>query len=128
MRLRAAWRASAIAMAVVWMLVPALAAVHGVETEHNYCAEHEAFEHGDLAVAAGDDTSGTTATDGTPVSEQHEACAFSNLLRRDLSDSSTGDVAVAAAVSAPADQPWIDQTDRRQLPVLASAPKASPPA
>ena len=117
----------AAALAAVWLAMPALAAVHGAVDAHEYCAEHQAFEHrtvGSDSIGAHDD--GVSVED-VAAQDRHDDCTFDDALLRDGLRSAllAFDVARPCPTIALAG-PRADAA--RPLAILASAPKTSPPS
>ncbi len=110
-------------LAALWIVVPVASAVHGAIEAHQFCVEHQAFEH--------ESHGHEHAEDGTQVHAQHEAgddhaaCAFDDAALRNAPPA-LADIAVvvppattATATAPAAHGPAAD--------VLAAAPKTSPP-
>jgi hypothetical protein len=130
-------RVSAAVLAALWLIVPLLSAFHGPHA-HRYCAEHRAIEEaGELdataepgradALAASDGASfalGASAQ-GT-AQESHQACPFVVAQQRDVA---LPGVEGSGSLTEGAWQPVVAGAEpaEPQIPLLASAPKASPP-
>ena len=121
------WRVTAWGLALLWLLTPALAAVHSAIVTHVYCAEHGAFEHAE--VPHGDDLPGDSITGGerADLSGAHELCGFSDCLLRTAVEADAPVIALAVASPDPLVTVVAHGDDAHVLPVLAVAPKASPP-
>ena len=126
---RRAIRTIAAAIALLWAAVPLASAIHGAVESHEYCLEHNAFEH---AGATHDHDHGDGADDLLHAEEQdaehgHAPCAFGDACFRAALVVAASDAPVTAP-ARPAPQPAVaSQTDAPVVPVLAVAPKSSPP-
>jgi hypothetical protein len=115
----------------VWLLGLVGSVVHGSSHEHAYCSQHKAFE--EVAGAASGTTTAAPIENNTwratpaATAPQHETCAFADFgVRAPLADDFRLDVARPARPPlAPA--PVLAHVSI-QIPLLANAPKASPPS
>ena len=132
------WRVAAALMAALWTLVPAATALHGAVEAHAYCQEHDAFEEGrghagsiarggDTAQDGGDAARVATAPD-VAGGDAHAPCAFARAV---LADAAPAVPAASVSGPAPAILPLRLPASRvpapRAVPLLAVAPKSSPP-
>lgn len=128
MALGTRWRATAWGLALLWALVPALAAIHGAVENHVYCAEHGAFEHGDRAHTAERPEHSVTDPRAPGTGDAHELCSFSDSLLRTAVTPVDATCAVSAAAPAVARHIAIADPAPPSIRILAVAPKGSPPA
>jgi hypothetical protein len=111
-------------LAAIWLLVPVAAAVHGTVEAHEYCAEHQAFEHIEDGVAA---VAGHHTTSVGSSRDLHEACELGDAILRTAVSADAGIAAVVDA-SAPAASSIVAIAGPCDRAVLDVAPKTSPPA
>ncbi len=118
-------------LACAWTLLPLGTLVDALATEHVYCAEHNAIEHAGDGGAEGmqplpaEPGAGFRAGSGA-ASEHGDSCPFTQ-----LPPTVTRAPAPVVAVDAPralAAMPAAIESDAAPLPILAVAPKSSPPA
>ncbi len=112
---------------MLWIALPVVGAIHGAHEQHVYCAEHGALEELRGGSAAGTSDLPESVIDaGAPAPDEHEACAFSHVVP----------CKAAARPSLtwhrlpPAAQPCVApvaSSDTCPIPLLALAPKSSPP-
>jgi hypothetical protein len=127
------WRLSALALAALWVVTPAMAAVHGALESHSYCAEHGAFEHtpdepGEAPAAApGDHDDRITATPNG-AADSHQMCQLGDTLLRDGVALAHPDSVTPADVAPVATVALVSQTSAAPIDPLMLAPKSSPPA
>ena len=121
-------------IAALWVLAPVLGAVHGLEHTHRYCPEHHAFEESSARESgagpadpghAGASHDGSVATGA--AERGHQECAFARLLCRDGWHASERTGSVIGDLQH-RDAPALESADVRSIPLLAWAPKSSPPA
>jgi hypothetical protein len=115
---------------MLWALLPLASALHGAEHAHRYCAEHGAVEEASTGAghAPGVDGPGWSAGDEA-VESGHVACGFAFAHR--LADGAVtprGAVHALASYAPDAAPLHPPHAVARGLPVLATAPKGSPPA
>jgi hypothetical protein len=130
LRVPATLKLLAFALVGLWVLLPVASALHGAEHAHRYCAEHGAVEEAtpEAGHAPGVDGPGWSAGDEA-VEAGHVACGFAFAHR-------LADGAVTPRRAAQALASWArdaaplrpSHAVARGLPVLATAPKGSPPA
>lgn|GEM_PF-2420443 len=124
-------RTQSLALVGLWLALPVASALHDGEHAHRYCVEHGAVEEAGEDVAArapraGELSEGVEAGEAQEAGS-HEACAFTFV--RGLGDGAAPtrtDVAAAERVARAEPLPPQD-VGARGLPVLAVAPKGSPP-
>ncbi len=112
------------ALAALWLALPVATAVHGTLEAHEFCAEHQSFEHvsdrGSSASYDGDAISTTVSPD------VHEDCSFDDALLR-----TARTVRQLPVVTAVAAQdicvPVCAPVEHVAAAVLSTAPKTSPP-
>ena len=133
LRVPATLKPLAFALAGLWVLLPVASALHSEEHAHRYCAEHGAVEEVGEALASdgagpADGSAGglDVASDGQG-SEAHVDCAFAFV--HGLADGA--EAAHACPCVGDAEVASSDLSSGRWgvlgLPVLAVAPKGSPP-
>lgn len=123
-------RLLATALAFLWIAAPVVAVVHGLSTEHAYCAEHDAIEERGESSGIATPSFGEDRVHGRAVDDgrggAHEACSFAALVPTDPRSPADKPGRIAAARrSTP-----IAVADRGLLapiPPLSNAPKQSPP-
>jgi hypothetical protein len=116
-------------LACVWGLLPLATLIDGLVTEHVYCAEHQALEHaggGALATAGADDGQASLWATGDAAAEHGDPCPCTSINLREYR--AAPQLAVAVPAQSGAVEPAIVATDAAPLPILAFAPKSSPPA
>ncbi len=128
-------RSIAMMLVALWMLPLVAAVAHSREHGHRYCQEHQAFE--EMTRSAGQSVLGTTGeallltsvpapATATPPA-LHESCPLLTAGARD--EVPSAELAYSFGerldVSRPATAP---PGALSSLPILATAPKASPPA
>ncbi|MDY7224836.1 hypothetical protein [Hyalangium rubrum] len=128
-------RYTATLLVVLWGLPLLVALGHSEEHAHRYCQEHQTFE--DMARSGGATVSlaaeATSRLMAMPASTQgadrmaHESCPLLTTSPRDEALTLEMHVVVSAclAVSRPATAP---PRPLSSIPILATAPKSSPPA
>ncbi|MEN9798648.1 MAG: hypothetical protein RL653_2344 [Pseudomonadota bacterium] len=120
----------ALVLAGLWVLLPLASALHDEDHAHRYCAEHGVVEEaGTGAVAAADvDAPGVSDADGAEAGAAHVSCAFEFL--HGSGDGLEVPTGRGCALSwGPSAAVGLRASDGvRVLPVLARAPKSSPPA
>ena len=124
-------RAIAALLAGLWLSGLVGSIFHGDRDEHRYCVEHGAFEEvgskpADQAAPVARASAELLAA-GTAVPERHQECAFVDAgVRTPLEQPSLHHVRVPAPASA---APTLTlATFAPPIPLLAFAPKSSPPA
>lgn len=129
-----AGRLAATLLVVFWLAQPVFAIAHAQEHAHRYCPAHRAFEeastNGGTSVAqqAREARTFEQQPPAAPGSLRHEECAFVSASTREELPGPTEvqlPVQTCLCVSQPATAP---PRPRSSLSVLATAPKASPPA
>jgi len=113
-------------LATLWVLAPLLGATHGLTHSHRYCAEHGAFEESSpdhREPIAGQSSATTGAARGG-----HEECAFSQLFCRDAWVGTPENTGSVIGVFQHRGTPALESIEVRPIPLLASAPKSSPPS
>jgi hypothetical protein len=114
----------------VWLVGLIGSVLHGSSHEHHYCSQHKAFEEIAGAPSSGAATaseSDTWRATPTAAAAQHESCAFADLgVRAPLADDFRLDV--ARPTPPPLAPPPVVVSVSIQIPLLANAPKASPPS
>ncbi len=119
----------ALALAGLWALLPLAGALHDEDHAHRYCAEHGVVEEAGKGAAAAADVDGTgvsDADDGEP-DVGHVACAFEFLHRVEDGFEPVAGHAPTASLGVTASAGLLGADGVPALPVLARAPKASPP-
>jgi hypothetical protein len=129
-------RATAALLVGVWLAGLVGSIFHDANHEHRYCSQHGTFEEAGAAAAL-TGASATSAPDPTEKSlrpgdatlrgDTHEPCAFADLgVRAPLTETTTLAVAQPAPPAPTAALPrgYV----AAPIPLLAFAPKASPPA
>lgn len=127
-------RYTATLLVALWVLPWVMALVHSQEHAHRYCLEHQAFEDtakgsGQAVSQAQGDLAQLTALPA-PLSSRHlahESCPLPAAGMRDEAPNPEPHAVVTAclAVSRPATAP---PRSLSSVPILATAPKSSPPA
>jgi hypothetical protein len=116
------------ALLILWIGSPLVALVHAATEQHSYCAAHEAFEEHDAPAPGARGEPLASALPAEPPADQvHHACAFSPL--------ATGPALLALAPAPPLERAPAPpepaapagEVPPPPLPLLALAPKASPP-
>jgi hypothetical protein len=138
---RSTWRLAAIALAAIWVITPALAALHGALESHSYCAEHGAFEHSADEPAGTSDAPPTlplgdlgeadrllAVTDRGGLADDHAACALGDTVLRDGVVFGTTALVAAAIDTFPTADAIAPLTVAAPIDILDLAPKSSPPA
>ena len=119
-------------LACAWTLLPLGTLVDALATEHVYCAEHNAIEHAADGAAEGaaslpvePRSEGFQAGNGAP-DEHGDSCPFTQI----PPTVTRAPVAQLATCAPPAlaIAPVAIENDTPPLPILAVAPKSSPPA
>ena len=126
-------RATAVLLVGFWMAGLVGSIFHDAEHEHRYCSEHGTFEEAGARPTGGAATDASAhdrsirSGDASRSEGGHEGCAFADLgVRAPLTDTVTVVVA-RPAPPAPASAPSVVHV-APPIPLLAVAPKASPPA
>jgi len=127
-------RYTAMLLVALWVMPWAMALVHSQEHAHRYCLEHQAFEDAawgtgeSVTQAVGDRAQFTSvpAPAGAPHLA-HESCPLPSAGIRDEAPNPQplALITTCLAVSRPATAP---PRALSSLPILATAPKSSPPA
>jgi hypothetical protein len=120
-------RAIAALLVGFWMAALVGSLVHGESHEHRYCAQHKAFEEvGARRSSASTPSDSSSWQAGASGNLQHQACAFAELgVRAPLDELPRIDVerpVPPELATTPALAPVASP-----IPLLANAPKASPP-
>jgi hypothetical protein len=127
-------RYTATLLVALWVLPWVMALVHSQEHAHRYCPEHQAFEDtakgsGQAASQAQGDLAQLTAVPVPTGAPQlaHESCPLPAAGLRDEAPNPEPLAVISAclAVSRPATAP---PRALSSVPILATAPKSSPPA
>jgi hypothetical protein len=129
-------RLTATLLVVCWVAQPLLTIAHAQEHVHRYCPTHQAFEEVSTQGSAtrSERLREASALEKLPLAPPlgtllHEECVFLSLSTRDELTGPAPEVQPVSqaclAVSCPATAPPRPLTS---LSVLATAPKASPPA
>ena len=125
---RATHRYAALLLAVLWSAAPPLSVAHVLVESHRYCGEHGVLEEaaqGGPGRPGGDGHS--TAVGARQAAAAHEDCAFHDCWR--TSQTLWRHVVEAHALPLIADAGLPQAlTYGPALPILALAPKTSPPA
>ncbi len=119
-------RAISALLVGLWLVGLVGSLFHGTSHEHTYCSQHKTFE--EVGTASGTDVrEDASVRSGVAPVYQHQACAFADMgVRAPLPDAFTIDV-VRPTPPAPAPAPLLAHV-AFQIPLLANAPKSSPPA
>jgi hypothetical protein len=133
LRVPATLRLLALALAGLWVLLPVASALHDGDHAHRYCAEHGAVEEVGEALASDGEGSADESAGGLDVagdgqgSEEHVDCAFAFV--HGLGDGAELVTAGPVVGDAEVASSGLSSGRRgvRGLPVLAVAPKGSPP-
>jgi hypothetical protein len=126
-------RYTATLLVALWVMPWVMALVHSQEHAHRYCLEHQAFE--DTARGSGQavfqPTGDLPQLTAVPSSQgaphlAHESCPLPSAGMRDEVPTPEAHAVITAclAVSRPATAP---PRARSSVPILATAPKSSPP-
>ncbi|MFY1825017.1 hypothetical protein ACN47A_03825 [Myxococcus fulvus] len=124
-------RACAATLAVLWLALPLVGALHADEHAHRYCAEHRAFEElGDEALLASAVRQGpgteVELTDGEEGGDSHARCALAWAQARPVAFLPSG---LLLTVSPSRQLLMLEESvgHGSGVPLLALAPKGSPP-
>lgn len=117
-------RAFAALIAVAWLVSPAIALLHGAHA-HRYCAEHQRIEEGSAPGGAETSSDARVTGDAAPRPE-HDACPFVVAHQRRVTPPSPSTLALVPALAVKATRREV-LPGYRPVPVLATAPKSSPP-
>jgi hypothetical protein len=129
-------RYTATLIVALWLL-PLLGAIgHSREHAHRFCPEHQAFEEtvrgtGQVLSRSSEQTPALAAARATEATDSsrlpHETCPLVTAGTREelLASEAVWVLTSSVAVSPPATAP---PQPRSSLPILATAPKSSPPA
>ncbi|MCP3057360.1 hypothetical protein LXT21_01060 [Myxococcus sp. K38C18041901] len=124
-------RACAATLAVLWLALPLVGALHSGEHAHRYCAEHRAFEELDdeglLASFARPGTESAVAlADGEAGGDSHARCALAWAQARQVEFLPSG-----LLLTLPPSRQLLllgeSVGEGCGVPLLALAPKGSPP-
>jgi hypothetical protein len=129
-------RFTATLLVALWVVQPMLAVLHSREHAHRYCPEHQTFEETTRGTGQGQFrlaprvpvlTAVRVNLDVSPVRSSHEACPLQSPGTRGCTEASATVRAVQArlATSVLATAP---PRSLSSVPILATAPKLSPPA
>ena len=107
----------------MWLALPVAAAVHGALEAHEFCQQHQAFEHVR-------DSTGAVSHDGDSIasmgsSDVHEDCSFDDALLR---DATRVEAPIATVSAASLDlHALVANSSDVVAAILDAAPKTSPP-
>jgi hypothetical protein len=130
-------RATAALLVGFWLAGLVGSIFHDADHEHRYCSQHGTFEEAGARPTDAAAASAAAATpehdrsirsgDATLRGEGHESCAFADLgVRAPLTDTATVSQARPTPPAPAAAPPVVHVAS--PIPLLANAPKASPPA
>ncbi len=117
-----------LGLVALWLTLPLASFAHGDDHAHRFCAEHGTIEEGAASAAHSDGAAGLAwMKDVAADADVHAPCPVATAPTRDAQVEWT--VPPASPVqAAPALLPEPPAPGYAALPLLALAPKASPPA
>jgi hypothetical protein len=118
-------RVPAAVLAAMWLLSPLVSAVHGALAEHRYCARHGSFEEVGASSRAERWADDGPARVTVAFAGEHHACAFGDVIP--CGAARLAPPSGQAPPCAGATPPVIASIDLSPIPILAFAPKSSPP-
>ena len=134
MRANFSYIAATILLLVVWCATPLLAVAHIAIVEHTYCATHDRLEEGGgahnsaRAELAQSEAQASSAGDDSSESE-HKLCALGDCFTLEKLSPNTNVFSSVTTLAAGINtQRFVDINTDERIPLLAIAPKCSPPA
>ncbi len=135
MRVRLLNIAAAILLLVVWLATPLLSVVHITMEEHTYCAAHDRLEEGssvhssDSGELEPTQSEAPVASTGQNGSEsEHEQCALGDCFTLEKLSPSNKLLSSATEAADVNVQRFTNISAGERIPLLAIAPKCSPPS
>jgi hypothetical protein len=120
-------RAVSALLVAVWVIGLVVSIVHGSSHGHFYCSQHKTFEELRGTPASATEDARSWRTSPVATTNTHEACAFADLgVRAPLEEEFHLDVARPTPPPLAPAPPSIHIA--LPIPLLAVAPKASPPS
>jgi hypothetical protein len=120
------WLAAA-SLVALWVAAPLWAMVHAATERHGYCAKHGAIEEHAAAPAGGARTAIPAVLPAAPADTEHEVCSFSPFSDGTARLGCQPVALVALAPMLPAPRSFAAMDPPAPVPLLAFAPKSSPP-
>jgi hypothetical protein len=125
-------RVIASLLTALWLVALFGSVWHGAEDVHRYCEEHDTYEEAGQAPRPGAfaaaESSDRLLSAGAAESAEHHACPFLVFDAPATADEAAAPAVVAAHDSLPPAARAQDASPAAQIPLLAIAPKGSPPA